>query len=181
MAYISSRCVPARDNFVFELSKRFKIHSFGECLHNADADELFPECRQYVSSKPHDPNWRKKKHCILKNFKFLLSVENTLDAGYVTEKFFDGLYAPVIPVYLGACDADRFSPGDHAFIDVSKFNSVERLGTYLNLLDQNEHLYKEYFTWKSKPVLPSYQWIQQHNVNNMSCLLCEYLSKLPEG
>jgi len=62
----------------------------------------------------------------ISKYKFNLCFENVRYPGHVTEKIFDAMMASTKPVYYGAPDiADFVAP--QAFIDASKFNSLEEL------------------------------------------------------
>jgi len=72
----------------------------------------------------------KDKHKIISAYKFNICFENIAYPGYITEKIIDAIMAKTIPVYYGAPDASVYIP-PNAFIDASKFDSVDRLIDYL--------------------------------------------------
>jgi hypothetical protein len=73
----------------------------------------------------------------------------------VTEKFFDALIAGSVPVYLGAPNIDEFAPGEHCFVNASKFRNPRALADYLLHLAANESEYQSYLAWKETPLVPA--------------------------
>ena len=55
---------------------------------------------------------------IYKKYRFVISFENTIEPGYVTEKLVTALAGGAIPVYYGDGDAARMIFPDDVFIDV---------------------------------------------------------------
>jgi hypothetical protein len=56
---------------------------------------------------------------VFREYKFVISFENQLQPGYITEKIAHPLLAHAIPIYLGAPDiADHFNAA--RFIDVQR-------------------------------------------------------------
>ena len=72
----------------------------------------------------------KNKDKIISAYRFNVCFENLAYPGYITEKIIDALMAKTIPVYYGAPDVSVYIPSN-AFIDASKFESIDRLIDYL--------------------------------------------------
>ena len=55
----------------------------------------------------------------------------------------------MIPIAMGARpeDYERASP-EHSYIHVDDFAGPKELAEHLHKLDQDDHLYNEYFQWK---------------------------------
>src|SRR4051794_29376099 len=91
------------------------------CVYDDHAFKLFSECTNTESLNGGHPEMRKSKMCLMEKFKFTLAIDNTLEYDYVTEKLFDPLRAPTLPVYLGAPNTKvEYSPaaeGLEAFVD----------------------------------------------------------------
>lgn len=79
----------------------------------------------------------------LREYKFVLCLENSIFPGYITEKIFDCFFAQTIPVYLGAPDVEHYIP-KNTFISISDFKSIEELDIFLRSM--NETTYKEYLS-----------------------------------
>jgi hypothetical protein len=67
-------------------------------------------------------------------YKYSLCLENSVFAGYISEKIFDCFFAGTIPVYLGAPDIARVIPSE-AFVDLRQFASYRDLETFLDGMD----------------------------------------------
>ena len=67
----------------------------------------------------------------LSQARFALCFENIRDqAGFITEKLYDGMFSGAIPVYWGAKNIADHIP-TNCFIDYRKFENPEKLYTYL--------------------------------------------------
>ena len=137
--YMASYAWPTnrRNDYVEELMKYIPVDSYGKCLHNRDL--------------PEDAGMKTKLSTIAR-YRFTLAFENSNCVDYVTEKFFQPLEAGSVPVYMGAPNVAEFAPGDHCYIDVSKFKSPRELAAYLIRLSADEQKYRKYFDWKRKPL-----------------------------
>jgi glycoprotein 3-alpha-L-fucosyltransferase len=126
----------------------FKVHSFGTCLHNAEAGDT-----------------RAAKVQQLRKHLFSLSFENSNVPGYVTEKYFQALAAGTVPVYLGAPDVARYSPtailGD-SVVAVPPDKSGDRAGASVAAragalakelagLARDQQAYDRLLAWKRRP------------------------------
>uniref|UniRef100_A0A0K2U8D5 Fucosyltransferase n=1 Tax=Lepeophtheirus salmonis TaxID=72036 RepID=A0A0K2U8D5_LEPSM len=80
-------------------------------------------------------------------YKFYFASENSLCNDYVTEKYFQVLRLPIVPVVYGKANYTAISP-PHSFINVRDFKSPKDLAEYLTYLDKNDTAYAEYFQWK---------------------------------
>ncbi|XP_033738675.1 glycoprotein 3-alpha-L-fucosyltransferase A-like [Pecten maximus] len=94
----------------------------------------------------------KHRECVemtRRDYKFYLSFENHKCHDYFTEKVMNAYDAELVPIVLGARKEDyaQVLP-KHSYIHIEDFESPEKLGEYLNLLDKNDTLYNEYFKWK---------------------------------
>ncbi|KAK3581490.1 hypothetical protein CHS0354_031824 [Potamilus streckersoni] len=135
VAWFVSNCVTlnGRLNYAQELANYISVDIYGNCgplkcpRHNNDCFEMLNT-----------------------DYKFYLSFENSNCRDYITEKFFvSGLMHDAIPIVMGAAPEDysRAAP-PHSYIHVDDFASPKDLADYLHKLDQNDHLYNEYFAWK---------------------------------
>ena len=80
-----------------------------------------------------------EKFEILKNYKYCLCFENTLNAkGYITEKIFHCFKSGCIPIYSGASNVTDYIP-DSCYIDLRKFPSYDDLITYLKSIDEEKY------------------------------------------
>jgi len=88
-----------------------------------------------------------------RDYKFYLSLENSLCAEYVTEKFFGPMHYNIIPIVFDLHGHHEKLAPPQSYINAAQFPSVRHLADYLNLLDKNDTLYNEYFWWKKHYVV----------------------------
>ena len=110
--------------------------------------------------------WKK----VEKNYKFYLSLENSICKDYVTEKMFEALKHNVVPIVLGGANYSSVFP-EKSFINMQDFSSMKELASYLLMLDGNRSEYIKYFKWKEEfEILNS-----KHDFNQAHCRLCQFL------
>ena len=140
--FISSRMNRSRRlEYATELMRYVDVHSYGKFRRNRTLS---------------DDNWRPTKLEVLAAYKFTLAFENAIGEDYVTEKFFDPLVAGSVPVYLGAPNVERLTPGDHCYINTADFANPKALGEYLLALHEDTTAYEAYFAWKQRPLRPAF-------------------------
>jgi alpha(1,3/1,4) fucosyltransferase len=75
----------------------------------------------------------------MKNYKFYLCYENTIDIrDYISEKIFECFQAGTVPVYWGACNVTDYIP-KNCFIDRRDFASMNELYQYLKCMKKEEY------------------------------------------
>lgn len=72
----------------------------------------------------------------LAQYRFSLCLENSMFAGYVSEKIFDCFFTGTIPIYLGAPDVQRYVPPE-TFVDLRRFRTYHDLESFLDHLDES--------------------------------------------
>ena len=60
----------------------------------------------------------------------------------------------MVPVVMGGANYTAIAP-PHSFIDALEFEGPKELADYLNRLDQDDRLYREYFEWKQEFIVES--------------------------
>ncbi|KAJ8047074.1 Glycoprotein 3-alpha-L-fucosyltransferase A [Holothuria leucospilota] len=134
IAFISSNCDKIRwprTEFVRTLQRFVNIDMYGRC-----GDIL---CGENCNS-------------ILKQYKFILALENAPCRGYITEKFWHTLnHTQAVPIVFGPLKGDyvKIAP-PHSFIHIYDFSSIFKLAEYIKYLDKNDTAYLEYHTWKNE-------------------------------
>lgn len=126
-----------RLEYLSELMEYLPIDSYGSWRRNCVLDED----KGYLT-----------KLDIIKQYKFTIAFENAISQDYVTEKFFEPLIAGSVPVYLGAPNIDRFSPGEHTFVDVKDYDSPRSLASEIMKCCQDRLKYDAFLEWKKKPL-----------------------------
>ena len=105
-----------REAYVRKLQKYIAVDIYGACgpLKCPRRLHQYTECEELLNS----------------TYKFYLSFENAVCKDWVTEKFFQRVFAYVVPVVLRRADyLDKVPPG--SFIAVDDFGSVKELAQYL--------------------------------------------------
>ena len=119
-----------REFYVHLLKQHANIDIFGKCGKPFCPFDQLNDCYERIEI----------------DYKFYLSLENSLCRDYITEKFFNLLDRNIVPVVYGAGDYEKVAP-PHSYIDALKY-TPQQLAEYLNMLDKNDTAYNEYFWWK---------------------------------
>lgn len=142
-----------RSKYYNELSKYITVEAYGRHFHRSISSE---EYSQTVAS------------C-----KFYLSFENSVHKDYMTEKLYNPLSLGTVPVVLGPSreNYEQYVPSG-AFIHVDDFPSPKELADHLKHMDQNEDLYKQYFTWRENFFAKTSAYGLEH-----ACRSCEHIRR----
>ena len=133
-----------RENYVEQLKKFIPINIRGECSMLGAWDGL---CK---SNQPSD-NLCPAAIATINSHKFYLSFENSNCVDYISEKVYKVMFPGMttVPVIMsGVTNLKEILP-PHSFIDAKAFASPEELAKFLLMLDGDDKLYNEYFTWRS--------------------------------
>ncbi|XP_046577828.1 alpha-(1,3)-fucosyltransferase C-like isoform X1 [Haliotis rubra] len=133
-AWVVSHCstYSKREEFVQMLKQHVRVDTFGGCGTLPCGNEGSYECFQMLTN----------------DYKFYMSLENTMCSDYVTEKLFRTIMAAdIVPVVRGSADYTKYMP-PKSYINADDFSTVAELGKYLNYLDTNTTAYVEYLQWK---------------------------------
>ena len=166
-----SNCGSAwRYNYIKELMEYIHIDSYGECLHNTNMSSTRGMGSEDFLSIKIDLIKSKQ-------YKFLISFENSVVQEYVTEKIWHAYLSQTIPIYYGASEVYQQVPGNHTFIDAAKFAGPKDLAQYIMEVDANESLYKSYFKFDTRQTLH----FQKHCPSEpLGCTMCKHLYHLKE-
>jgi hypothetical protein len=105
------------------------------------ARKIRPRCGQSLLSivAPCYKGSTTKKLQTLSGYKFNICFENVRDEqGYITEKIFDCFFSRCVPIYLGACNIEKYVPAS-CFIDMRDFDSYESLHKFISSITDAEH------------------------------------------
>lgn len=136
-----------------------EVDVIGKCADNFKLRTLCPK---------NGADFSKCNDRLMKEYKFYFAFENSLCEDYVTEKFFNNLKLPIIPVVYGGANYSRFAP-PHSYIDVNDFDTTKELADYLKFLAEHPEEYIKYFWWKK------HYTIMEHTLFNGFCELCKKL------
>lgn len=79
------------------------------------------------------------KIALLSKYKYCICFENVTNIkGFITEKIFDCFKARCVPIYWGATNINSYIPSN-CYIDFKKFNSYQKLVTYLESINEKEY------------------------------------------
>lgn len=154
-----------RNQFARELMSLVSVHSYGRFLNNRPIGL--------------EDRGNETKLAIVAAYKFCIGFENSFAPDYVTEKFFDPILAGTVPVYRGAENVDIFAPGDHAFVDASRFSGPRDLAEFLIELDRDEHAYRQYFQWRQGGLSQQFKQLLAYAPDEPLCRLCEVVRMRP--
>jgi hypothetical protein len=118
---VSNAKAKERIAFYHELSKYKQVDSGGRFLNNVGG---------HVANKME----------FIKDYKFVISFENSSHPGYTTEKLIEPMLMNSIPIYWGNSEVGRdFNQG--SFIHINKYSSYQEAIERIIDLDQNEEKY----------------------------------------
>lgn len=140
-----------RREVVSELMKLTSIDSYGKLFNN--------------KSISHDAG-RESAIEIMRHYKFVIAFENAIANDYVTEKFYNPLYAGAIPIYLGAPNVCEFAPSINCYIDVTDYPSIDSLYTDIRQIGIDESKWNSYRllgAYEQNPVFRSKLQSLDHN------------------
>ncbi|UJR14605.1 hypothetical protein I4U23_001600 [Adineta vaga] len=123
-----------RQDFVQQLMKEIKVDSYGGCLNNRQG---------YGARMVDNANAYKK-------YKFVIAIENSNCADYVTEKLVKAVESGSIPIvasYSGRPDHRRYMP-EHSFINIFNYSSIKELANDLKRIGDDKKLYESYLWYK---------------------------------
>ncbi|XP_060676921.1 4-galactosyl-N-acetylglucosaminide 3-alpha-L-fucosyltransferase 9-like [Hemiscyllium ocellatum] len=146
----------ARVKYYNELYKYIEINTYGQAFGDRLSNEkLIPT---------------------ISKCKFYLSFENSIHEDYITEKLFNALLAGTVPVVLGPSrkNYENYIPAD-SFIHVDDFTSAQELAAYLNMVNNNEDLYMNYFKWRKYYTVRMTRFWDEH-----ACNVCENIKRHQE-
>ncbi|KAL0150838.1 hypothetical protein M9458_053857 [Cirrhinus mrigala] len=140
--------------------------------------QYYENLKQHISIETYGrsfsrPVSKKDYSDLVSSCKFYLSFENSIHKDYITEKLYNPLKFGTVPVVLGPPrkNYEEFIPGN-AFIHVDDFSSPKELAEHLKLLDQNESLYRQYFTWREHFVASTTYFGPEH-----ACWACDHIRR----
>ena len=103
-------------------------------------------------------------------YKFFLAFENAFCYDYVSEKLYQSLLYPWVPVVRGGANYSNILPGKMV-LDASEMTPKE-LVEEIRRISENDTLYTEYFEWKRdlEQTIPEYRQVD-------TCAICNKLLK----
>jgi len=173
LVYINSNCHASngRNEIVRKMMmlRKIPVHSYGGCLNNKQAKK------------------NENKEEIIAKYKFCITMENSNEEDYVSEKLWQSLKAGCLPIYYGAPNIDKFLPvpANQIILNYNDFDSPEALSDELVRLNNNDEEYNKYFEWKklnpeTDKLLEGFQWLMKQAKRNPTCDFCRRAQTLWE-
>jgi hypothetical protein len=132
LLYVSSRCLDHRESAFDALSNIGEVHATGKC-HGKTSNY-----KQVKFESIH--NWM-DSYSAYEEYRFALAMENTKQAGYVTEKILNAFIGGAVPIYWGTTDVfDIFNRNAFIYFDPENPNDALDRVRYL---EYNVTAYKE--------------------------------------
>jgi hypothetical protein len=167
VAWFATNCKSQskREQYIKEMQSNIGVDIYGKCGNLSCGTNYF---KSWSEAKCHETLFNYNN-----SYRFYLAFENSLCYDYLTEKLWKLKGYSVIPIVMGLADYKNMLP-EKSFIDVTDFESPQKLAEFLLKLSKNDELYNEYVArWRSlecEPWYPPYSPWQ--------CKICEGLHKL---
>jgi hypothetical protein len=155
-----------RVGYLKELSQYMHIDFPGRCLHNT---------KDSLSRAKYTNNAQ-----MYADYLFVFGFHNALDNANIDEKLFLPFQGNSVNVVMQHDIGYYFAPGNHSFVDASRFKSPKELAAYLLYLQDHLDEYLTYFDYRhneTKPtrVLDAIQNVSIYQKGNL-CRLCACVS-----
>jgi hypothetical protein len=161
-AIISNCPVPSRrDEYIQELQEAgIDVHVYGLCGRYRCSDLGWQQKRPRICYEELSPK-----------YMFYLAFENAFCKDYVSEKLYQSLLYPWVPVVRGGINYDEYLPTKNMVVDASKINAYQ-LAEELKRIASNTTLYTEYFKWRRRyeQTIPEYREVD-------TCKICNKLKR----
>ena len=126
---------------------------------------------------PHDTG-RESAIEIMRHYKFVIAFENAIANDYVTEKFYNPLYAGAIPIYLGAPNVREFAPSRNCYIDVTDYPSIASLYNAIKQIGMDESKWNSYRLLCAYEQNPEFRRKLQSFDHNPIFRLCQKIKRV---
>jgi hypothetical protein len=121
-----------------------------------------------------DHNWIGNRIEVFRRYRFGISIENSREDGYVTEKLYLTFASGSIPIYSGADDINSYVP-DSSMPSIINLDTMD-ISDAAQLIN-NETLWNDYQGWRHKPLSLPYQNIVKSSHISMECHICQWYDK----
>ncbi|KAG7176267.1 Alpha-(1 3)-fucosyltransferase C-like 6, partial [Homarus americanus] len=140
VAFISNcKAKSGRLEYVHALQKHIPVDVYGRCGTLKCGESMYVK-HQY------DPT---KYNCFRKageTYLFFLAFENSLCTDYVTEKLYNFLFYPMVPIVFGSANYSALLP-PNSYLDARQY-APKQLAAKLEFLANNPEEYQKYLAWR---------------------------------
>ncbi|CAG8771348.1 6237_t:CDS:1, partial [Gigaspora rosea] len=169
ISFIASHWTEFRGTFIKNLQTHIPVASFGKVYQNTNW-EIYPECKNL--------GFFELKNCVISKYPFYLSIENSQEEDYTTEKLWDVFNLGVVPVIWGAPNTRSYLPHPNSAIFIEDFPDTEALANYLKYLVKNETAYLEYHKWRNMEFSDEFKKKSYMSMYNLECNVCREVARL---
>ena len=132
IAMFTSNCwAQWRSEYFKKLHEFIHIDSYGHCFHNKDEPPTHDKGDNLVT--------------LSSKYRMVVTFENLIQEDYISEKIVSVFVSGAIPVYWGPPQIYSWVPGNHSFIDASKY-TPEELAKYLKRVNKDNDLFRHHTT-----------------------------------
>ena len=159
-----------RTEWITNLIQYVQIDMHGTCFHNVN-ESSDRQDKQFIES------FIKKAS----TYKAIVTMENHIQKAYISEKIFAVYASGAIPVYWGPPDIHQWLPGNHTFVDLSKYGeSQENAANYIKRILEDDEIFKYHTSnFDVDKVLKFTKKVC--SVGDYVCSLCKHAYKLKEA
>lgn len=183
MAAFVTNCkktTPDRLYIVEKIAKAFPVFKFGHCFRRSvqTLPHSIAACEQHPR---RSAMWDAPKECVMHGVLFAFALENSIEAGYISEKLWQPLKMGAIPVYSvqGAQENRNLFPHPDAVLVIEDFRSIDTLTEYMRRIANNASLwYKHAMAWRKLPlhhISPAFLQAVNNSYVTLPCRLCELM------
>ncbi|CAG8526025.1 20589_t:CDS:1 [Dentiscutata erythropus] len=169
ISFVASHWTKFRQTFVKDLQDHIPVASFGK-IHRNTEWKIYPECLKLGLFDA--------KNCVISKYPFYLSIENSQEDDYSTEKLWDAFDLGIVPVIWGAPNTRSYLPHPKSAIFINDFPDIETLAHYLKYLVKNETAYLEYHKWRTMEFTDEFKKKSYLSMYNFECNVCREVARL---
>ncbi|KAK7070098.1 hypothetical protein SK128_001220 [Halocaridina rubra] len=139
VTFISNCQSKIRLNYIHDFQQYAPVEVYGKCGENICGHSMYVDHRYIPMEDP----------CLKiagENYLFFFAFENAFCTDYITEKVYNLLYFPIVPVVFGSAKYSTLLPSG-SYIDASKYTPRE-LARKLLYLQKHPMEYKKYLFWR---------------------------------
>ncbi|RIB10529.1 Glycosyltransferase Family 10 protein [Gigaspora rosea] len=140
---------------------------------------IHPDCEALEkNTKDHYEDFN-AKDCIIEKYPFYLSIENSQEPDYSSEKLWDPFKLGVVPIVWGAPNTRSYLPHPKSAIFIEDYPNVEDLANHLKYLVENKTAYLEYHQWRTMTNWSDgFEKKAYMSMYNMECNICKEVARL---
>ncbi|CAG8830881.1 5736_t:CDS:1 [Gigaspora margarita] len=178
VSFIATHWTDFRKDWVPKLQAHIPVASFGIVHHNTDWN-IHPDCEALEKNTTDHYEDFNEKNCIIEKYPFYLSIENSQELDYSSEKFWDPFKLGVVPIVWGAPNTRSYLPHPKSAIFIEDYPNVEDLANHLKYLVENKTAYLEYHQWRTMMNWSDgFEKKAYMSMYNMECNICREVARL---